>query len=66
MPIFFSVAFKPTPTLMKPQPTVDTEGNATVLNPAGRHDPCVAVRAVHVVKAMAALVIADAMAGSAL
>lgn len=66
MPIFFSVAFKPTPTLMKPQPTVDTEGNATVLNPAGRHDPCVAVRAVHVVKAMAALVIADALAGSAL
>lgn len=59
MPVFFSVAFKPTPTLMKPLPTVDTDGNATVLNPAGRHDPCVAVRAVHVVKAMAALVIAD-------
>lgn len=59
MPIFFSVAFKPTPTLLKPIDTVDTNGNATVLNPAGRHDPCVAVRAVHVVKAMAALVIAD-------
>lgn len=61
MPIFFSVAFKPTPTLMKPLPTVTTDGKATVLNPAGRHDPCVAVRAVHVVKAMAALVIADAL-----
>jgi len=61
MPIFFSVAFKPTPTLMKPLDTVDTSGNATVLKPAGRHDPCVAVRAVPVVKAMAALVIADFM-----
>ena len=59
MPVFFSVAFKPTPTLLKPIDTVDINGNATVLNPAGRHDPCVAVRAVHVVKAMAALVIAD-------
>lgn len=59
MPIFFSVAFKPTPTLMMPLETVDTDGNGTILNPAGRHDPCVAVRAVHVVKAMAALVIAD-------
>jgi len=63
MPIFFSVAFKPTPTLMMPQATVDTYGKATVLNPAGRHDPCVAVRAVPVVKAMACLVIADAMLG---
>ena len=61
MPIYFSVAFKPTPTLMMPIPTVDTDGHATVLKPAGRHDPCVAVRAVPVVKAMAALVIADAM-----
>lgn len=59
MPVFFSVAFKPTPTLLKPIDTVNTDGEATVLNPAGRHDPCVAVRAVHVVKAMAALVIAD-------
>lgn len=63
MPIFFSVAFKPTPTLLRPQTTVDTDGKPTVLQPAGRHDPCVAVRAVHVVKAMACLVIADAMAG---
>lgn len=61
MPIFFSVAFKPTPTLMKPVETVDTSGKATVLSPAGRHDPCVAVRGVHVVKAMAALTIADFM-----
>lgn len=59
MPVFFSVAFKPTPTLMKPLSTVTTDGKATTLNPAGRHDPCVAVRAVPVVKAMAALVVAD-------
>lgn len=61
MPIYFSVAFKPTPTLMKPLQTVDVTGKSKILNPAGRHDPCVAVRAVHVVKAMAALVIADQM-----
>lgn len=61
MPIYFSVAFKPTPTLMLPQQTVSIKGEPMTLNPAGRHDPCVAVRAVHVVKAMAALVIADAM-----
>lgn len=59
MPIFFSVAFKPTPTLMQPLKTVDTSGNVVTMQPAGRHDPCVAVRAVHVVKAMTALVIAD-------
>lgn len=61
MPIFFSVAFKPAPTLMMPLETADTQGNAAVVMPAGRHDPCVAVRAVHVVRAMAALVIADSM-----
>lgn len=61
MPIFFSVVFKPTPTLMQPLATVDTSGQPTELKPAGRHDPCVAVRGVHVVKAMAALVVADQM-----
>lgn len=63
MPIYFNVAFKPTPTLMQPLTTVDTSGKETVLKPAGRHDPCVAVRGVHVVKAMASLVIADFMLG---
>lgn len=66
MPVFFSVAFKPTPTLMKPQATVDTSGRSATLNPAGRHDPCVAVRAVPVVKAMTALVIADFMVADAM
>lgn len=63
MPIFFSVYFKPTPTIMRVQETVDTEGSKRILNPAGRHDPCVAVRAVHVVKAMASLVISDYLLG---
>ncbi|MDE5975011.1 MAG: chorismate synthase, partial [Muribaculaceae bacterium] len=52
-------SYEPVPTLMMPLTTVDTEGKEMILNPAGRHDPCVAVRAVPVVKAMAALVVAD-------
>lgn len=59
MPIFFSVYFKPTPTVMQDLPTIDTLGNSVILKSKGRHDPCVAVRAVPVVKAMASLVIAD-------
>ena len=59
----FSVAFKPTPTIMRPQPTVDTEERQCLTQPRGRHDPCVALRAVPVVKAMAALTIADLMLG---
>lgn len=63
MPIFFSVYFKPTPTIMRQQSTVDCEGKKCTLNPAGRHDPCVAVRGLHVVKGMAALVISDFLMG---
>lgn len=59
MPVFFNVTFKPTPTVLKEMPTVDEDGEKTILKARGRHDPCVAVRAVPVVKAMAALVIAD-------
>lgn len=59
MPIFFNVVFKPTPTVMQETPTLDESGNDISLKLKGRHDPCVAVRAVPVVKAMAALVIAD-------
>lgn len=61
MPIFFNVAFKPTPTLGLPVPTVNTRGEKVILKARGRHDPCVAVRAVPIVKAMAALVIMDFM-----
>lgn len=61
MPIYFKVTFKPTPTVKHDLATVDQEGKETVIKMKGRHDPCVAVRAVSVVKAMAALVIADAL-----
>ncbi|MCW5809337.1 MAG: chorismate synthase [Deltaproteobacteria bacterium] len=58
-PITLRIAFKPTATIMRPQDTVDRDGNATVLAPRGRHDPCVLPRAVPIVEAMLALVLAD-------
>lgn len=61
MPIEFRVYFKPTPTVMKPFKTIDTKGEPCEVNPRGRHDPCVAIRAVPVVESMAALTIADLM-----
>ena len=57
--IYFRVAFKPVATLLRPQETVDMEGNATTLTARGRHDPCVLPRAVPVVEAMAAMVVLD-------
>lgn len=57
--IYFRVAFKPVATLLKPQPTVDKDGNETMLQVKGRHDPCVLPRAVPVVEAMAAMTILD-------
>lgn len=59
MPIRFRVAFKPTPTLLRDIPTVDNEGTPCTLKGKGRHDPCVAIRAVPVVEAMATLVVCD-------
>lgn len=59
MPISFSVSFKPVSTLMQAQPSVDRDGNAVTLEGKGRHDPCVLPRAVPIVEAMAALVLAD-------
>ena len=63
MPLVGRVAFKPTSSVRKEQTTVDHEGQKAVLAlPAGsRHDPCVAIRAVPIVEAMAALVLADAV-----
>jgi len=58
-PITLRIAFKPTATIMRPQETVDRDGNATTLEPKGRHDPCVLPRAVPIVEAMIALVLAD-------
>ena len=57
--IYFDVAFKPVATLLMPQITIDKDFNEVELNPKGRHDPCVVPRAVPIVEAMAALVIAD-------
>jgi len=59
MDIYFNVAFKPVATIIPEQSSVDTAGNATTLAGKGRHDPCVLPRAVPIVEAMAALVIAD-------
>jgi chorismate synthase len=59
MPIEFKVAFKPVATIMQSQQTIDGEGNAAEISGKGRHDPCVVPRAVPIVEAMAALVLAD-------
>jgi chorismate synthase len=59
MDIYFNVAFKPVATIMQDQDTVDSEGNETTVSGKGRHDPCVLPRAVPIVEAMAALVLAD-------
>lgn len=58
--IFFRVAFKPVPTLLMDQESVDVEGHSVTYKARGRHDACVLPRAVPIVDAMAALVVADA------
>jgi chorismate synthase len=57
--IYFNVAFKPVATIMQDQQTVDKHGNEATVSGKGRHDPCVVPRAVPIVEAMAALVLAD-------
>jgi chorismate synthase len=57
--IYFRVAFKPVATIMQAQKSVDSSGNEVSVEGKGRHDPCVVPRAVPIVEAMAALVIAD-------
>lgn len=59
MPIVFRCAIKPTSSLSKEQPTVDRDGNATVISTKGRHDPCLLPRFVPMGEAMMALVLAD-------
>ncbi|PJJ79306.1 chorismate synthase [Mucilaginibacter auburnensis] len=59
MPIEFKVAFKPVATIMHNQATINADGDAAEISGKGRHDPCVVPRAVPIVEAMAALVIAD-------
>ena len=61
MPLIFSAAIKPTPSISKPQQTVNLEtGEITTLQIKGRHDPCIVPRAVPVIEAAAAIAIFDA------
>lgn len=57
--IYFNVAFKPVATIMQDQASVDKQGKEVTVSGKGRHDPCVVPRAVPIVEAMAALVLAD-------
>lgn len=57
--IYFNVGFKPVATIMQDQQTVDKHGNEATVSGKGRHDPCVVPRAVPIVEAMAAVVLAD-------
>ena len=61
MPLEFTVAFKPVPSVSKKQLTVDRTGKPVELEIKGRHDACIAGRVVPVVEAMTALVLADFM-----
>lgn len=57
--IYFRVAFKPVATIMQDQESLNEAGDSVTVSGKGRHDPCVVPRAVPIVEAMAALVIAD-------
>jgi chorismate synthase len=60
-PVVARVAFKPTSSILTPRQSIDERGEQIDVVTTGRHDPCVALRAVPVVEAMAACVLADAM-----
>ncbi len=57
--IYFNVAFKPVATIMQDQESINESGESVTVSGKGRHDPCVVPRAVPIVEAMSALVIAD-------
>jgi chorismate synthase len=57
--IYFRIAFKPVATIMQDQASVNEAGEEVTVSGKGRHDPCVVPRAVPIVEAMSALVIAD-------
>jgi chorismate synthase len=59
MDIYFNIAFKPVATVIQGYDTIDKEGNKVQAQGKGRHDPCVVPRAVPIVEAMTALVLAD-------
>ena len=57
--IAVNVAFKPTSSIPQDRHSIDTDGNEVDMKTTGRHDPCVAIRAVPIVEAMLSLVIID-------
>lgn len=57
--VYFNVAFKPIPTIMRSQQTVDVDGNEIVYDIEGRHDVCVIPRVIPIVEAMTAMVLVD-------
>lgn len=59
MDVYFRVAFKPVATIIQKQNALDSSGNIVEMQGKGRHDPCVVPRAIPIVEAMAALVLAD-------
>ncbi len=59
MPIVFRTVFKPVATIFQKQQTITRDLKKTELQMIGRHDPCVVPRAVVIVEAMAAVVLAD-------
>ncbi|HET8886274.1 MAG TPA: chorismate synthase, partial [Salinimicrobium sp.] len=59
MPINFKVAFKPVATIIQPQQSINKDGDEVEVQGKGRHDPCVVPRAVPIVEALAAMVLAD-------
>ncbi|MDJ0652341.1 MAG: chorismate synthase [Simkaniaceae bacterium] len=63
LPLTFRIAFKPTPSIEKPQQTVNASGKAQIFQlPTGsRHDPCITIRAVPIIEAMTALTLADSL-----
>lgn len=61
MPIYFSIAVKPTPTVARPLGCIDDKGEKVEYTPTGRHDPCILMRILPVVEAMAAMTVYDAI-----
>ena len=61
MQIVVRAAMRPPASIARPQKTVDTAGEAVTVEIAGRHDPCIVPRAVPVIEAMTALVLADCL-----
>ncbi|MBD5225023.1 MAG: chorismate synthase [Bacteroidales bacterium] len=61
MPVTFSIAVKPTPTIARPLKCIDDKGEKVEYTPVGRHDPCILLRILPVIEAMAAMTVYDAV-----